>query len=342
MKAYKGFNKDMTCRGFQFEEGKTYHEEEAELCQCGFHACEDPLDCLQYYPPATSIYREVELNEVSSQRENDSKVVGKTIKIGAKVDFTGIIKASIEYRKEKAKKATADGRAKKDVTGYKGCSTSGDSGCSTSGDRGCSTSGDRGYSTSGYGGCSTSGYSGCSTSGDRGYSTSGDGGCSTSGDGGCSTSGYSGCSTSGDRGYSTSGYGGYSTSGDGGCSTSGDRGYSTSGDGGCSTSGDRGYSTSGDGGCSTSGSSGCSTSGDSGCSTSRGASKSGINGVSVARGNGCKVRGGLGALLVIAEENDSNYEIKEWKAVVVDGEKIKPDVWYTLQDGELVEVEADE
>lgn len=51
MKAYKGFNKDMTCRGFQYEEGKTYETDKAELCKEGFHACENPLDCFNYYAP---------------------------------------------------------------------------------------------------------------------------------------------------------------------------------------------------------------------------------------------------------------------------------------------------
>ena len=77
MKAYKGFNKDMTCRGFKFEEGKEYHEDSAVLCDCGFHACEAPLDCFGYYSPAESVYHEVELDEVSDERESDSKICGK-------------------------------------------------------------------------------------------------------------------------------------------------------------------------------------------------------------------------------------------------------------------------
>lgn len=74
MKAYKGFDKDMKCRGFQFEEGETYHEDKAELCKNGFHACTMPLDVLGYYPPGSgSIYREVELEDVSDEQSNDSK-----------------------------------------------------------------------------------------------------------------------------------------------------------------------------------------------------------------------------------------------------------------------------
>lgn len=60
MKAYKGFDRNMRCRGFQFEEGKTYEEDKAELCKAGFHACTNPLDVWNYYPPpltAASITR---------------------------------------------------------------------------------------------------------------------------------------------------------------------------------------------------------------------------------------------------------------------------------------------
>ena len=65
----------------------------------------------------------------------------------------------------------------------------------------------------------------------------------------------------------------------------------------------------------------------------------GKNGIACVRGNNCKVKGGLGAILVIAEENDYDNDIKEWKAFVVDGEKVKADTYYALKDGEIVEAE---
>ena len=98
MKAYKGFNRDMTCRGFQFEEGKTYeHQGDVKLCESGFHACEDPMDCLRYYDPCTSVYHEVEIDGVSDERKEDTKIVGKKIRIGARMAIKSIVMASIEF-----------------------------------------------------------------------------------------------------------------------------------------------------------------------------------------------------------------------------------------------------
>lgn len=98
MKLYKGFNKDMTCRGYQFEEGKTYtHDGDVELCKSGFHACENPLDCFAYYNPADSIFREVEMEEVSPERNGDSKAAGKTIKIGARISFGKMVQIAVDY-----------------------------------------------------------------------------------------------------------------------------------------------------------------------------------------------------------------------------------------------------
>ena len=112
MKAYKGFNADMTCRGFQYKEGETYHEDIADLCHKGFHACERPLDVLAYYPPNSSVYHEVELEEVSDEREDDSKVCAKTIRVGARMDIASLVKASVEYTMFKC-----DGSRSKHTTG---------------------------------------------------------------------------------------------------------------------------------------------------------------------------------------------------------------------------------
>ena len=110
MKAYKGFNKDMTCtptggKPFQYKEGETYEEPEADLCAKGFHACLDPLDCLNYYNICDSVYREVELDDVSDQRQReDTKVCGRKIKIGARLNLKDMIKTSVDFVMESCKK----------------------------------------------------------------------------------------------------------------------------------------------------------------------------------------------------------------------------------------------
>ena len=81
------------------------------------------------------------------------------------------------------------------------------------------------------------------------------------------------------------------------------------------------------------------TAGDCGAATARGKASTGSNGLSVARGNNVQVKGGIGAILVIAEEGEDSYDIVDWKAVVVDGEVVKADTWYRLENGELVEVD---
>ena len=103
MKGYKAFNKDMTCRGFQYEEGKTYEESKAECCESGFHFCENPLDVLKYYNLCESEFAEVEvLGEVHKRsKSNDTKAATTKIKIGAKIGLPGLIKASFEYLWEK-------------------------------------------------------------------------------------------------------------------------------------------------------------------------------------------------------------------------------------------------
>ena len=210
MKVYKGTDKNMQCRGYQFAQGVEAVEDRAELCEAGFHACEAPLDVLGYYPPGTGArYFEAELEDVSDERRaDDSKVCGKRITLGAEIGIPGLVKAHIEYVKAHTTFEHTDPKK----------ATAGNFGAATAGDRGAATAGDFG------------------------------------------------------------------------------------------------------------------------AATSRGKSATGKNGLSVVRGNGVMAKGGIGAVIVIAIENDNNFDLKEWKAGLIDGETLKPDTWYTLKDGEFVEV----
>ena len=129
------------------------------------------------------------------------------------------------------------------------------------------------------------------------------------------------------------------TAGDSGAATAGNYGAATAGYRGAATAGDSGAATAGNRGAATAGDSGAATAGDRGAATARGKASTGFNGLSVARGSNVQVKGGIGAILVIAEERDDTYDIVDWKAVVVDGEVVKADTWYRLENGELVEVD---
>ena len=209
MKAYKGFNRDMTCRDFQFEAGKTYEEENAKLCDSGFHACVDPLDCFNYYYPGQSVYREVELDDNGERHTDDSKVCGKKITIGAEIGLPGIIKAHFDYVKSNCTMERTDPKQ----------ATAGDFGAATAGTRGAATAGDFG------------------------------------------------------------------------------------------------------------------------AATSRGKVSVGENGVGTVRGDDVMIRGGKGAMLTIAVESETSFDIVAWKSFVIDGKTYKPDTWYTLRNGEIVEAE---
>ena len=97
LKSFKGFDKRLRCRGFQYEVGKEYQEQEAALCRKGFHACENPLDTFRYYPPTDSRYCEVEIDDNGQRNSDDSKVCGEKIKIGAEIGLDGVIKSGARF-----------------------------------------------------------------------------------------------------------------------------------------------------------------------------------------------------------------------------------------------------
>ena len=206
MKAFKGFKKDLTCRGFQYEEGKEYHIERAECCEEGFHACEYPLDCFGYYNPAESVFHEVELSGNMDKKNDDTKVCATDIKIGARISIAGLVKAAIEFTMSRVNKekesyeshgfasATGDYGASS-ATGYRGASSAtGNCGASSAtGDYGASSAtGNCGASsaTGDYGASSATGdYGASSATGDYGASSA-TGNCGAS-----SATGYRGASS---------------------------------------------------------------------------------------------------------------------------------------------------
>jgi hypothetical protein len=293
METYKGFNKNMTAKnGYKYEEGKEYEEEKAVACECGFHACEYPLDCFGYYSPANSVYHIVEQSGELSKNSSDTKVASTKIKIGAEISIAGRVKAAIEYTKEKAKPES-------DATGYCGASSA----------------------TGNYGASSATGNCGASSA--------------TGNKGASSATGYYGASSA------TGNYGASSATGDYGASSA--TGYK----GASSATGYKGASSAtGDYGAS-------SATGNCGASSATGYKGSAIAGdpesIAVAWGYKGKAKGVIGSYLVLAdwEGNENNFWTQEeWslkgaKMVRVDGEKIKANTWYMMENGEVVEVEEE-
>ena len=186
MANYKGMDANMQCRGFQYEVGKTYKTDVAELCVSGFHACEYPLEVFNFYPPAKNRFCEVEQGgEILS---DEGKTCSTEITIKSEIGLDGIAAAAAEYIKQRCADPIS------------------------AGDGGVSTAGSHGVSTAGYHGVSTAGYHGVSTAGDRGAATAGDYGVSTAGNGGAATAGYRGAAMAGDHGAATAGDRGVSAS----------------------------------------------------------------------------------------------------------------------------------
>ena len=153
MRVYKGTDKNMKCRGFQYKLGETaVFDGEPHLCKAGLHACAQPIDVLNHYAPNESRYFEADAEEVTDEREpNDSKIVAKKMTLKAEIGVPGLVKAQIEYIKNQIGFEDAIKRANAEkenhATGYQGAaSATGYQGAaSATGNRGAaSATGDRG------------------------------------------------------------------------------------------------------------------------------------------------------------------------------------------------------
>ena len=179
IKAYKAFDKDLSCRGFKYEVGKEYEETgDIKACEKGFHACPYPLDVFGYYTPAGSRFCEVYQGGKIDDSESD-KVCSSKIRIGAELDIKGLVKAAVSYVKERCTNECNADPGKPATAGDSGAATAGDSGAATAGYRGAATAGNSGAATAGYRGAATAGYRGAATAGYRGVATAGNYGAAT-------------------------------------------------------------------------------------------------------------------------------------------------------------------
>ena len=143
--AYKAMDKNMQCRDKQYEVGKTYHEDKADCCHAGMHACENPLDVLHYYPLRDSPrFFEVECGGNVDKSREDSKLACTELTVKGEVNFAGLVKATVNavFNRVKGKEPFSSGK-------YSTAGSSGD--YSTAGSSGnSSTAGSSGnYSTAG-------------------------------------------------------------------------------------------------------------------------------------------------------------------------------------------------
>jgi hypothetical protein len=301
MKAYKGFDKRLRCRGFQYEVGKEYQEPEASLCRNGFHACENPLDTFRYYPPTDSRYCEVEIDDNGQRNSEDSKVCGEKIKIVSEIVLDAVIKAGAQFIFEMCK-----GSAEDHASGRSG-------NAAASGERGnAAASGESGNAAaSGWSGnAAASGESGnAAASGVSGNAAASgvSGNAAASGwMGNAAASGVSGnAAASGERGNAAaSGWSGNAAA--------------SGASGNAAASGVRGTAT---------------VTGRDGR-----ASAIGEQCIAVAWGQNSLAKGTLGNWIVVSERGNSG-DIVDAKLARVDGEIIKPDTWHTLRNGKIMEAE---
>ena len=207
MIGYKGFDKDLKCRDFQFEVGKEYeHEGKVKLCESGFHFCENPQEVFEHYAPGNgNRFAIVEADEVSDERKSDSKRVAKKLKIKSEISIFEMCRIAVEVFFENFGFKGKIESAKTNSVGYQGAASAGDSGAASAGDSGAASAGDYGAARAGDCGAASAGNSGAASAGDQGAASAGDQGAASAGDQGAASAGNSGAARAGRLGVAVVG-----------------------------------------------------------------------------------------------------------------------------------------
>ena len=321
MKGYKGFNKDLKCRDFQYEIGKEFETDNAVLCEKGFHFCENPHDVFAYYGAGdNNRFCYIEAEDVSDEKKEDSKRACKKIKITDEISVFHICKIAVSTFfenfgfKEKIEKSD--------------CNNAGNYGAANAGNYGAANAGDYGAANAGDFGAANAGNYGAANAGDYGAANAGDFGAANAGYKGAANAGDFGAANAGNYGAANAGYKGAANAGNFGAANAGNCGAANAGDFGAANAGYKGAANAGNYGAANAG--------------DYGAANAGNFGAANVLNNG-KVKGGYGCVLVARniEYVDGKLEVTDWACSIVDGVNIKADTWYKLKDGKLIECDEE-
>ena len=321
MKGYKGFDKDMRCKDFQYEVGKTYkHEGNIAICESGFHFCRNLTDIFLSYAPSKNRFCKVETKAECKDHPDDSKQCTSEITIGTEISIPTLCEIAVPaffeqfdfWKKIKDANTYNAGDYGAANAGNYGAANAGYRGSANVGDRGAANAGDQGTANAGDQGTANAGYRGAANVGDRGAANAGHRGSANAGNYGAANAGDYGVANVGDRGAANAGYRGFANAGGRGAANAGDQGVANVGDQGTANAGNYGAANAGD----------------------YGVASVGKNGVAIASTRG-RVKGAIGAILVLIDR-DNFGETVDFACAPVDDIKIKADTFYTLKCGQFV------
>ena len=343
IRGYKGFDKDLKCRGFQYEIGNDYKQEgKVKCCERGFHFCENPFDVFRYYSPSDSRYCEVEGDGIADKANDDSKVATSHIHISAEIGLNGLIKAGVKFILDKvnfkdSKSTNTGNHSAATNTGY--CSAATNTGNLSA----ATNTGNRSAATN------TGNHSAATNTGNRSAATNTgyhSAATNTGNHSAATNTGY--CSAATNTGdYSAATNTGYhsAATNTGDYSAATNTGYhsAATNTGNYSAATNTGYCSAAT---NTGNRSAATNTGDYSAATNTGyhsaATVEGKESVAIVTGKDGRARGVLGSWIVLTERGDWDgniYPIKEVKAFKVDGVNIKENTFYRLVDGKPVEVE---
>ena len=210
MIGYKGFDKDLKCRDFQYEVGKEYeHDGEVKLCESGFHFCENPQGVFGHYSPGNgSRFAVVEADEVSDESESDSKRVAKKLKIKSEISVFEMCRIAVDVffenfgfdKKIESAKTNSAGDEGAASAGYYGAASAGNCGAASAGDYGAASAGNRGAASAGNRGAASAGDYGAASAGNIGAASAGNRGAASAGNYGVAEVGRFGVAVVGNSG----------------------------------------------------------------------------------------------------------------------------------------------